>query len=82
MDSKQQHGDTGREQEEADEVEPIVDVFDDFCRFGLDDLAFWDFAEEDQDGDNGTGRKVDVEAPAPAMSFGQYLSRISLKRKS
>jgi hypothetical protein len=66
--SKQEHGDTGRKQKESDEIKPVVDVLDDFSRVGLDDLAFRDLAEEDQGGDNGARRKVDVETPTPAVN--------------
>jgi len=66
---KQEHGDTGRKQEETDEVEPVVDVLDDFRRIGLDDLAFRDLAEENEGGDNGAGWKVDVETPTPAVKM-------------
>jgi hypothetical protein len=46
-----------------------VDVFNDFSRFGLNDLAFGDLAEEDQGGDNGARREVDVETPTPAVNM-------------
>ena len=67
MHSEQQHSDTRRKQEEPDKVESVVYVFDDFRRFGLDYLAFWDLAEEDQDGDNSARRKVDVETKSPCQ---------------
>jgi hypothetical protein len=72
--SKQQHGDAGCEQEESDEVKPVVEVLYDFGRFGLDDLAFRDLAEEDESGDDSSGRKVDVETPTPAASQSAYFS--------
>jgi hypothetical protein len=65
--SKQEHSDTGREQEESDKVEPVVQIFDDFRRLGLDDLAFRNLAEEDQGGDNRAWREIDVETPTPAV---------------
>jgi hypothetical protein len=71
--SKQQHGDAGCEQEESDEVKPVVEVLYDFGRFGLDDLAFRDLAEEDQSGDNGARRKVDVDTPTPTVSCSQHM---------
>ena len=65
--SKQKHRYAGRKQEESDKVEPVMQVSDDLCRFGLNDLAFRDLAEENQGGDNGAWWKVDVETPTPAV---------------
>lgn len=80
--SKQKHRYAGREQEEADKVEPVMQVFDDLCRFGLNDLAFRDLAEEDQGGDDGAWGKVDVETPTPAVIWSQQLFWGDLKRTS
>jgi hypothetical protein len=49
-----------------------VNVFDGFRGFRLDDLAFWNLAEEDQDRDNSAGWKVDVETPTPAVIHSAY----------
>ena len=52
-----------------------MQVFYDFRRFGLDDLAFRNLAEEYQGGDNRSWRKVDVKTPTPAMDRSQNLSQ-------
>jgi hypothetical protein len=71
---KQQHHHTGRKQNETDKVKLVVQILDNFHGFGLDDFAIRDATVDQEASDDSARRKVDVEAPSPAVIDDQYFS--------
>ena len=51
-----------------------MQILDNFHGFGLDDFAIRDATVDQEASDDSARRKVDVEAPSPAVIDDQYFS--------